>query len=114
MTGSPSEVCKLEREKAFSPKLASQVGEIEKKKIHPAGGSETKVFFTTALPLLFLIFKFKHYLGKSYLGNGIRSLPPLEKINGYTFLYFARYIKENQECQHIFQFYSTKKNSYCE
>ena len=48
VTGSPSEVCKFEKKKVFSPKFASWVGKI-KKKIHPAGGSETTVFFTLAL-----------------------------------------------------------------
>lgn len=32
--------------KVFSPKFAPQAGEI-KEKIHPTGGSETKVFFTS-------------------------------------------------------------------
>ena len=45
VTGSPSEVCKLER-KVFCPKFASLAGEI-KKEIHPTGGSEAKVFFTS-------------------------------------------------------------------
>ena len=31
MTGSTSEVCRLERKKVFSPKFASQAGEIKKK-----------------------------------------------------------------------------------
>ena len=44
VTGSPSEACKLKRKKVFSPKFASGEGEL-KKKIHPAGGSETKVIF---------------------------------------------------------------------
>ena len=44
--GSPSEVCKLEREKVFSPKFAFRAGEIKKK--YPAGGSETKVYFASA------------------------------------------------------------------
>ena len=37
----------LRERKLFSPKFASRAGEM-KKKIHPAGGSETKVFFMSA------------------------------------------------------------------
>ena len=39
--------------KVFSPKFASQAGEI-KEKIHPTGGSETKVFFMLASASHFL------------------------------------------------------------
>ena len=48
MTGSPSEVCKLERKKAFSPKLASRVGEIEKKN-SPSRWIGNKGFFHNGL-----------------------------------------------------------------
>ena len=43
----------VREKKVFSPKFASQAGEI-KEKIHPTGGSETKVFFMLASASHFL------------------------------------------------------------
>ena len=48
MTGSEAKFVNLREKEVFSPKFASQAGKILKKKIHPAGGSETKVFLTSA------------------------------------------------------------------
>ena len=47
MAGTPTEVCKLEGKNLFLQNLLPGRARL-KKKVHPIGGSERKVFFTSA------------------------------------------------------------------